>query len=317
MKVVAISASKKTINLYGVNVECLGKNLFNPSVFFDIMRISKKFDVAHFHLAPAHYYSLFCFCAVFITEHNEYNNRWRFKLFKLLDKFYYTKVANKTIAISNAVAKSVTKLGVPSDKIKIVYNGIDIEEIISMSNVESDEGTFGELDFDNTLHIVMVSRFSPQKDHNKLLQVAAEMPNINFVLIGDGQTRQIIAETAAKMKLSNIFFLGALANPYHIMKRCDLALQFSHWEGFGIAAIESMVLGLPTITTNTPGLNEFNVELPLIPFFSTPGETAKFIYLLLSDSKLYKLYVERSKKIANRYHIKKTVKEYIDTYEEI
>ena len=43
-----------------------------------------------------------------------------------------------------------------------------------------------------------------------------------------------------------------------ILKDAHFYIQSSYWEGFGLAALEGMSLGLPTLLTDVPGLNELH-----------------------------------------------------------
>ena len=50
--------------------------------------------------------------------------------------------------------------------------------------------------------------------------------------------------------------LGWSDNPGEYYRNSDILLIPSHWEGFGLVAVEGMSTGLPIIASNVEGLNE-------------------------------------------------------------
>ena len=55
---------------------------------------------------------------------------------------------------------------------------------------------------------------------------------------------------------TSITLWGFQANPYALMKQCDLFVCSSICEGYSTAVTEAVILGLPVITTDCSGMNE-------------------------------------------------------------
>ena len=54
----------------------------------------------------------------------------------------------------------------------------------------------------------------------------------------------------------NVTMYGFQKNPYPIIKKCKVLLMPSLWEGFGLAAVEALTLGLPVICSGAGGLSD-------------------------------------------------------------
>ena len=105
------------------------------------------------------------------------------------------------------------------------------------------------------LKILTVGRLVPVKGYDLLLGAACLLRNrgLNFRwdIVGDGPLRgQIEKEIAAKGLREYVRLLGALDNPYPLMRRCDIYVQPSRSEGYGIAVCEARAFCRPVIVTD-------------------------------------------------------------------
>ena len=94
-------------------------------------------------------------------------------------------------------------------------------------------------------------------------------------------------------------------------------VQPSAWEGFGIAAVEAMCTGLPTIVSDVAGLREV-VGSAGMKF--TPGshtELAESLRILLSDENLRRRLGERARLRAMQFSLSRTVDQYVELYKEV
>lgn len=75
--------------------------------------------------------------------------------------------------------------------------------------------------------------------------------------IGDGRDRQKLEKLIKQSDLSNSFILlGRRDNPYPYIKNCDLYIQFSRHEGYGLSVLEARVLDKPIIVSDLPVFKE-------------------------------------------------------------
>ncbi|MDO4491758.1 MAG: glycosyltransferase [Lachnospiraceae bacterium] len=78
--------------------------------------------------------------------------------------------------------------------------------------------------------------------------------NIRWYIVGDGPEREELEKKIVSLRLQKYFILvGMQSNPYKYMKKCDLYVQPSRNEAYGLTIREAMIIGKPIITTKTPG----------------------------------------------------------------
>lgn len=71
-----------------------------------------------------------------------------------------------------------------------------------------------------------------------------------WFFIGEGSERDNIVELIKKYRLEHdVVLLGLRTNPYAYMKRCDVYVQSSAFEGFGLTIAEAKILGKPVVST--------------------------------------------------------------------
>ena len=163
---------------------------------------------------------------------------------------YYSKY-NQIVAVSSS-AKEVlqSKFYNISDKISVIYDIIDSNTISQMASE-----CIIDLMSDNKITILTVARLNNKhKGYDIALDVAKILNKrgVDFVwyAVGEGGFR---AEMESYLKINNLtdkfILLGAKGNPYPYFRACDLYVQTSRHEGFGLSIAEARILNKPVITT--------------------------------------------------------------------
>ncbi|MDD5409001.1 MAG: glycosyltransferase family 4 protein [Candidatus Omnitrophica bacterium] len=145
------------------------------------------------------------------------------------------------------------------DKFKLIRYGINHEEFkdsAEVSRVRKDFGLSGE-----DLVVGMVACFKPQKSPLDFIKLAdainKELPNVKFILVGDGILRRKICALIDKLDLEKQIILTGWSNDIASILSClDVFVLTSLWEGLPISVLEAMSAGLPVIATNTGGISE-------------------------------------------------------------
>ncbi|MEH7356984.1 glycosyltransferase, partial [Neobacillus drentensis] len=145
-----------------------------------------------------------------------------------------------------------------ANKIKIIQNIIEPKLIIQMA--ENKNPFFNNFE---GKRIVTIGRLVEQKGIDITILACKKLVesgfDIRWYIIGDGPERRklegLIAENGLK---NNIFLLGEVKNPYPFVKNCDIYVQSSRYEAYGIAIAEAKVLQKPIVVTN---LNVFSEQL--------------------------------------------------------
>ena len=133
-----------------------------------------------------------------------------------------------------------------------------IENILSKSLIETRSEEFGvklEMPNDGSIKLLSIGRFSIQKNFDnipdickKILQMGID---VKWYLIGFGGDEEIIREKIAQANMEKyVIILGKKENPYPYIKRCDIYVQPSRYEGKSVAVREAQMLNKPVIITN-------------------------------------------------------------------
>ena len=172
---------------------------------------------------------------------------------------FFTKIlmpsADAIICVSNGAARDFRTI-VPKAKnlAHVIYCSVSLPEIVGSAEKKIENSFFDS----NNPHplIVSVGRLSREKNHSILLkafhEVLKERP-ARLVLVGDGPKRKNLEEEARNLNLSNyIFFAGYQENPYPFMKKSDIFVLSSGFEGFGMVLVEALSLGISIVSTDCP-----------------------------------------------------------------
>ncbi len=114
------------------------------------------------------------------------------------------------------------------------------------------------------MKFITIGRFSPEKAHIRLMKTferfCDNFPNSVLVIIGGrGELYEETLEYARKSKCE-IIVIKSMQNPMPVLKRCDLFILPSKYEGLGLVLLEADTLGLPLFATDVPGPRGFMQE---------------------------------------------------------
>lgn len=173
------------------------------------------------------------------------------------DKYGYKK-SEKIVAVSQSQADAL-KVFRPQYKNKIIAinNIIDVVDIKKRSKEETDI-EFGK----NNFNIVSCGRLSAVKGLNFAVEAVARLveegyTDINWYIVGGGPIEKEIKKQIATHKMEkHIFMLGMKNNPYPYMKKCDLFIQPSLFEGYSLSIMEAKILGTPILASYAAAGNQ-------------------------------------------------------------
>ncbi|MDS0526656.1 glycosyltransferase family 4 protein [Clostridium sp. SHJSY1] len=239
------------------------------------------------------------------------------KLFYELIERILAKKTDKIVAISNAEKQSAIKHKICiNDKVKVIFNGIDISEYENNLIKSSDKELLNIPE--NTIVIGMVGRISRQKAPDTFVRIAAKIKkiirNAFFIIVGDGDEKEEIEELIRVFGLQDSFLITGWVNDvYTYIKRFDIAMLISRWEGFGLVIPEYMVSKKPIIATNVdaiPNLITNNNEGILINVDNVE-EGVNAILKIVSDNNLVDLITKNAYcKVKKEFDVKRVAKEH-------
>ncbi len=223
------------------------------------------------------------------------------------------------IVVSEALKKyAIKKLKVPEDKIRIIYNGIDIEDFFFKRKIENK----------NQWKIGMVGRFSVLKGHFYFIEAIENLlkdgiKNIKGLIYGSGSLRlkKKIENLIARKNLNDYVVIIEGKNSKEIMKEIDILVVPSiKPEGFGRVIVEGMVSGIPVIATNIGATSEI-IKDNITGFLVNPQnscEISEKVKKIISDLELYKKISENGQRYAiENFSLEKMVRETLNLYEEV
>src|SRR5262249_6818156 len=112
------------------------------------------------------------------------------------------------------------------------------------------------------LRVCMVARMNAQyKNNHGFLRIAAQvvrqLPNVEFVLVGDGPLRASLEKYAAELGLGkSVIFLGERRDIPAVLASMDVAVLTSESEGLSNAILEAMAARLPVVAYDVGGNGE-------------------------------------------------------------
>lgn len=167
--------------------------------------------------------------------------------------------------VSNTVAgkKNLEEIGIPSSKIVVIPNGIDLTRFNLRDQRDATRrATRNTLQIpEDTWVIICIATLRPVKNHVLLLQAFTKLlekgVQTKLLLVGDGLLKYQISGLIYESNLQdNVFMLGTRADVPQLLAASDILVLCSKWEGMPGALMEGMAAELPTISTNVGGVPE-------------------------------------------------------------
>ena len=105
--------------------------------------------------------------------------------------------------------------------------------------------------------IAFVGRLEPEKNLDSLLDALCGMPDVALTIVGDGSLRGALEAKALASGL-DVEFLGRLpgADVPAVLRRAQVFVLPSHYEGNPKALAEAMACGVPVVATRVPGIRD-------------------------------------------------------------
>ncbi|MCX2473189.1 glycosyltransferase [Pedobacter sp. MC2016-05] len=304
-----ILLSKKNISVY------------NPVFIYRIMRMLSAYDLVHVHLFPAQYYVAlakiisFSKTKLVFTEHNTSNRRMEHPSLGIIERFIYRQYSNIICITSKVKGVLVRKIGLSENQLSVIENGINLKRIQDATSLRRTEFSFSE---DDCL-LIMVAAFRKQKDQDTIFRALKKLPtNYRLILAGDGERKQDLLNLSKQLGLENrIHFLGVRSDIPELIKMCDISILSSHWEGFGLAAAESMAASIPVIASDVEGLADIVRGGGLLFKKGDDEDLCRIIIELSRDSVLYNSTSLNGVLRSKRYDIQILVDKTVDLYRKI
>lgn len=218
---------------------------------------------------------------------------YSFKMKHVKEK--YLKKADFFWAISSGIKDELLSLGVSPDKIYVIYNPVNVDNVISVkrSGKQNHFIYIGRIDYDG------------QKNVSELIKALNGVKgDWRCDLYGsiDPKTKDRLLNLANVSTRERVVFKGFYTNVWSHIKEADVLVLTSKYEGLGMVLIEAAARGISLISSNCPVGPEEIVN-----------NQNGFIYNLMDQTKLVKIFtdiVDKEIKISSISNVRKSVEKF-------
>jgi glycosyltransferase involved in cell wall biosynthesis len=186
---------------------------------------------------------------------------WKGKSERLIDR-RLAPFCDRLVGNSHAVVDYYRQLGVPEDRLTMIYSGISPEQppVVDPAAVRAEFG----FDAESPL-VLFAGRLAEQKRVDDLLKAVDLLqhvqPDLRTLIAGDGPLRGRLEESARLCQLEGrVRFVGHRNDVPRLLAASDLVVLPSAYEGMPNLVLEAMQFRKPVVATSAPGTTEVVVD---------------------------------------------------------
>ena len=234
------------------------------------------------------------------------------------------KCSSVHTVLNKSMIKDAIEAGSHPSKIVVVYNGIDLDKILSVG------GTDILIRYQITKEdfiILFLGRLHPKKCPDDLVRafsnVVKKVPSAKLIFAGKGEEETHLKELVYDLNLNkSVIFTGFVSEDekWDLLKNCDVFVLPSILEGHPITVIEAGGCSKPTIVTDVEPFPEVikDGETGLLVPLHSPNELADaVITLALNEDRRKEMGNQARKDVEERFDINTIVDNYLSIYEKL
>ncbi len=171
---------------------------------------------------------------------------------RLFDWLYKKVYKNFDIIVTQAKYMRddlVNNYGINTSKMVIIYNPVDSEAITEKSLQNS------EVNLPDKYNLLAVGKLGYQKGFDILLSIMTQLDErYHLTILGEGSDKVALESQIKTLNLEkSVSLLGFCDNPYAYMKKADLFVLSSRYEGLPNVVLEANSCGTPVVAFDAPG----------------------------------------------------------------
>ncbi|MEA5602814.1 glycosyltransferase family 4 protein [Nostoc sp. UHCC 0252] len=241
--------------------------------------------------------------------------QWLFTAFNARWEKQAFQKAQVVVAVSEKVAQELVNIGVPRSHIRVIINGVDLEEF---APGESNRQKLG-LPENVTLALFAGDIRTPRKNLDTVLHALVKVPDLHLVVVGHTQNSPF-PQLAASLGLSKrVHFVGFRRDIPQIMQGVDLFVFPSRYEACSLVLLEALSSGLPVITATATGGGELVTPECGIVLSDSDDINALAVALmsLVSSPALIQQMGKAARSVAEKHSWTTMAQTYVDLFEEL
>jgi glycosyltransferase involved in cell wall biosynthesis len=257
-----------------------------------------------------------------IITFQEKRYSWRIELRKKIRNMILNN-SDRIVVVSYFLKELAQKIGLPPEKIKVIYNSIDfLKEKPSLSDKEELKqkmGLQGRILLTN-------ARLTRWKGVDMLIELMPPLikkyNQIKLVVIGQGSELENLKKLTKRLDLENyVFFVGKVGRQKVVdyLAVADLFLLNTNYEGMSHVLLEAMKIGVPIITTKAGGNPETikDGQTGLLVDYRNKEQWIEAINHILDNPDLAEKLVGQAKEDLKRFSWPKLVQETIQVFRDL
>lgn len=217
---------------------------------------------------------------------------------------------NAIVSVSKSVEDSFKTVSGFDNNLYVIYNTFDVKGIKNKSLEKVEEGC----KIEGGIKLCSVGKLNKVKGYNRLLKVVKRLLedniNIKLTIVGEGNERNELEGFINNNQMQDyVNLVGFHSNPYKFIVNSDLFVCSSFSEGFSSVVVESIILGVPVLTTECAGMEEILGEKNEYGMIVNNDEESLYQGLkdILLDSKLLQHYKLKAEERASFFSTEKSV----------
>ncbi len=256
---------EKEANRRNLNLHLLKQNHFyDPALISQTKDLVKShnFNIIQTHGHKANFIARFVKRTIQIPwvcfVHGYTDEDLKIRLYNRIDR-WAIKSAQRIVAVSEAMKAKLVKIGVPDQKITVIYNAIEDNGFYRDPPDPELKKQFAANS--DTLLVGVIGRLSREKGQRIFLEawerVCRQVTNAKAILIGDGPDRKMLEGMCVQKGLQDkVIFLGHQVNPHPYYRVLDLVVMPSLSEGLPNVPLEALAHQKAIIATSVGGTPE-------------------------------------------------------------
>lgn len=221
---------------------------------------------------------------------------------------------DRVIAVSQALAKAVTDLGVQSQRVLVISNGVDVAR-------------FNPLPFHYRRNVILyVGSLIERKGIKFLLaampDVFAAFPDYQLLIVGEGPQYRMLKQMAESLNIiDKVEFLGFQTHDKVrvLMQQAKLLVLPSIEEAQGVVLLEALACGTPVVASNVGGIPE--VVTPevgvIVPCADTVALSEAILSVLSNTEMWLNMSYQARLRAENIYSLERIARQIIAVYKEV